>query len=500
MSVLLNSDATRLFVANQLRQRSLSFTSATSRLSSGVGIQRSADDIAAFSVGSRLALQARGWNTGLQNVQLGLSMLQTADDATQLLSNVLGRLRELATRAATGTFDGAGRTAMQDEAKELLGSVFNTIEGTNFNGVQVLGGEAVPAASSVDVNGLTATGAVGSNTQTSPLAGYPIVITQAAGLAEVIGGQPATVIAGPSNVTLTVSGPDGTADIDLAVGLTPSGYVSVINGATNVTGVVASLDIDGFLHMATLTQGSGAHVSVKANGTTASTGFTTTPISAAGADMLGTINGAPFTAVGLTITAPSAAGPAAGLQLTFNSFPAQGDSGVAHVFVGDHVFESLGLQIQYAPNTGDEHLLDIPSFRSGYFDTTVPGTLQDIDLSTQDGALAALDVIDGAQTQLAEGRTHIGAQAATLEHEVTLASFGEVSQTTGSAQILDADVAREAANLAASQALTSAGISALSALQGESASMANLVRSMMSINADVPRVALPGAAGASLAG
>ena len=84
-----------------------------------------------------------------------------------------------------------------------------------------------------------------------------------------------------------------------------------------------------------------------------------------------------------------------------------------------------------------------------------------------------------------------------MEHEVTLASLGGESQAAASGQILDADAAREAANLATSQVLSNAGLSALSALQGESASMAELVRTMMSIGVEVPRVALPGAAGAA---
>ena len=499
MSVLLDSAATRLFVANQLRQRSVGFTTATSRLSSGVGVQRAVDDVAAFSVGSRLALQARGWNTGLQNVQLGLSLLQTADDATQSLDNVLGRLRELATRAASGTWDGDARAAMHEEAKALLGSVFDTVEGTAFNGVQILGGEAVPAASSVDVTGFTATGTVGSDTQTSPLAGYPITITQAAGTASVSGIQPASTIPGPGSEVITIVGPAGTANVTLAPGLTAAACVALLNDplVTGATGVTAGVDLDGFLTFSTTLVGSGAQVSIQTLNTVSSTGFTSTWRHGTGTDMQGTINGAPFTAAGNTITATVGAGPAAGLQIAFDVFPPAGSSGIAHVFVGDHVYEALGLQIQYAPNTGDEHLIDLPSFRSGYFDRDVPGTLEDVDLSTQAGALAALDVIDGAQAQLAEGRTHIGAQAATLEHEVTLASIGGVTQTTASAQILDADVAREATNLAAAQVLTEAGISALSALQGEAASMAELVRTMLSIGADVPRVALPGAAGAA---
>jgi flagellin-like hook-associated protein FlgL len=81
-----------------------------------------------------------------------------------------------------------------------------------------------------------------------------------------------------------------------------------------------------------------------------------------------------------------------------------------------------------------------------------------------------------------------------LQHEVTLTSFGGGNQLAASSQIMDADVAREAANLVSSQVQTQAGLSAVLALRGESVDLVNLIQAMMGGRTSTPS-GIPGVAG-----
>ena len=496
MTVLVDS-ASNLFALNQLRLRNTGFATATDQLSSGIGVRRPADDIAAFSVGSRLAYQARGFNIGSQNVQNGISLLNTADGGTRVIQDALARMRELAVQSANGAWTDQQRTAMQDEVAQLRQLVYDTVDGTTFDGLQVLRGQSVPASNSVDVSGVpfAVTGSVGGSTTSSPTSGYAFDVTQAGSRAEAIGAQPATVIPGGSSpVNMTISGPLGSRTFTFNPGDGPALWIATINSVSAQLGVTAELTDstttyddgtladpagDGYLLIRSIDPGSTADITIKTDQPLDATGFSKTPVRTTGRDFKGTINGVPFIAAGLNVTAPSTAGGAAGLTISFSNFPPVGTSGTVHVFVGTEQFVDLSLQIQYAPNTGDEHIVDIPSFRVGMLDPTIQGTLSDLDVSTQSGAQAAVDVLDGAQSQVLQGRAQISAHATALEHELTYAQVGDENQAVAQSQIMDADVARQAASLVTSQVLMQAGLSAVTALRQETVNLANLAQSMI---------------------
>jgi len=110
------------------------------RLSSGLRINRAADDAAGLSISEKLRSQVRGLQQAVRNAQDGISLIQTAEGALQETHAILQRMRELAVQAANGTLTDADRTAIQSEVSNLIEEVTRIANSTKFNGETLLDG------------------------------------------------------------------------------------------------------------------------------------------------------------------------------------------------------------------------------------------------------------------------------------------------------------------------------------------------------------------------
>jgi flagellin-like hook-associated protein FlgL len=110
------------------------------RLSSGQRINRASDDAAGLSVSSSLTTKSRIYAQGMRNVNDGISMISIAEGALSNLQDIVTRVSELAEQAATGTFSGKQRVALDREADALLKEYNRIIQGTSFNGTAILDG------------------------------------------------------------------------------------------------------------------------------------------------------------------------------------------------------------------------------------------------------------------------------------------------------------------------------------------------------------------------
>lgn len=120
--------------ANQLVQRSLE------KLSSGLRINRAADDAAGLAIAERFNTLARQSQAEISNLQSGVSVVQTAEGGLSTQQDAVQRLRELAVQASNGTLSDADREAINTEAQQLLEQIGETAENTEFNGTQLLNG------------------------------------------------------------------------------------------------------------------------------------------------------------------------------------------------------------------------------------------------------------------------------------------------------------------------------------------------------------------------
>lgn len=111
------------------------------RLSSGLRINRAADDPAGLAISEKMRAQIRGLEMAEKNALDGISLLQTAEGALNETHAILQRIRELAVQAANDTYMTEGdRQAMQMEVNELLDELDAIAGRTEFNGQKLLDG------------------------------------------------------------------------------------------------------------------------------------------------------------------------------------------------------------------------------------------------------------------------------------------------------------------------------------------------------------------------
>ena len=121
-----------------INQRSLGVH--TERLSSGMRVNRAADDSAGLAISEKMRTQIRGLNRASLNVQDGASLLQVGDGALQFIHDKMQRMRELSVQAANGTNADLDRAAIQLEIAQLTSEINSAIGETNFNGKTLFDG------------------------------------------------------------------------------------------------------------------------------------------------------------------------------------------------------------------------------------------------------------------------------------------------------------------------------------------------------------------------
>lgn len=119
------------------------------RLSSGLRINRAADDAAGLAVSEVMRSQIRGMSVASRNAQDGVSLVQVADGALGNVGNMLQRVRDLAVQAANGTLTDSQRSNLNAEVQQVLTEINATGAQTEFNGIKILAGSVAVAASAV---------------------------------------------------------------------------------------------------------------------------------------------------------------------------------------------------------------------------------------------------------------------------------------------------------------------------------------------------------------
>ena len=100
MSVRINTNIEALNAQRNLSATASVFAKSVEKLSSGLRINRAADDAAGLAISEKLRAQVTGLNQAQRNAQDGVSMVQTAEGALTEVHSMLQRIRELAVEAA----------------------------------------------------------------------------------------------------------------------------------------------------------------------------------------------------------------------------------------------------------------------------------------------------------------------------------------------------------------------------------------------------------------
>ncbi len=111
------------------------------KLSSGYRINRAGDDAAGLAISEKMRAQITALGTAQKNVKDGISLVKTAEGATQEIHDMLNRMVDLATQSANGTYqDEVDRDAIQEEFNALKTEINRIADSSNFNGIKLLDG------------------------------------------------------------------------------------------------------------------------------------------------------------------------------------------------------------------------------------------------------------------------------------------------------------------------------------------------------------------------
>jgi flagellin len=140
MSIVVNTNIGSLNAQRSLAESGRELATAMERLSSGKKINSAADDAAGFAIAERMTAQVRGLNMATKNANDGLAMLSTIENATNDVTDMLQRVRELAVQAANDTNSVTDRGYLQKEVNSLLDEINRVSSQTVYNNQEVLDG------------------------------------------------------------------------------------------------------------------------------------------------------------------------------------------------------------------------------------------------------------------------------------------------------------------------------------------------------------------------
>ncbi|SMC57993.1 flagellin [Novosphingobium sp. B1] len=151
---VINTNISALKATNSSNMANKMLGTAMERLSTGKRINGAKDDAAGLAIATSMTAQIKGMNQGVRNANDGISLAQTAEGALNEVTNMLQRVRELATQSASGTYqDTTDRAYMQTEVDELTQQLDQIITNTKFNGVELFSGATPTVTVQTGANG-----------------------------------------------------------------------------------------------------------------------------------------------------------------------------------------------------------------------------------------------------------------------------------------------------------------------------------------------------------
>lgn len=135
---VVNTNVESLRAMQSLRINQRQMDKSMEALSTGQRINSAADDAAGLAISNKLTSQIRGLNQAVRNANDAISMLQTADGATESMSDILYRMKELSIQAANDTYSSADASAINEEFVSLRDELTRVIGATSWNGTLVL--------------------------------------------------------------------------------------------------------------------------------------------------------------------------------------------------------------------------------------------------------------------------------------------------------------------------------------------------------------------------
>src|SRR5688572_3676103 len=142
MPITLLANITSLTAQRQLRVSQGSLEQSLERLSSGLRINRSADDAAGLGISENLKANIRSLAQAQRNANDGISMSQVAEGSMNEMQGIVSRMRELSVQSSNSTLGNTERGYIQTEFSQLRDEINRISAVTDFNGQKLLDGAA----------------------------------------------------------------------------------------------------------------------------------------------------------------------------------------------------------------------------------------------------------------------------------------------------------------------------------------------------------------------
>ena len=137
---VINTNTGSLYAQQALNTNARALATVTQQLSTGKRINNSVDDVAGMAISTRLTSQIRGLNQAVRNANDGISLIQTAEGATEQVTNMLQRMRELAVQSSNDTNNSNDRSFLDKELQQLKLEINRIASTTQWNGANILDG------------------------------------------------------------------------------------------------------------------------------------------------------------------------------------------------------------------------------------------------------------------------------------------------------------------------------------------------------------------------
>ncbi|MEV7631601.1 flagellin [Microbacterium sp. NPDC089318] len=140
MGMQINTNVSALNAYRNLSSTQNDLSKSLEKLSSGLRINRAADDAAGLAISEGLRAQVNGLNVAARNAQDGISVIQTAEGALTEVHSILQRMRDLAVQAGNDSNNADSRTAIKTEIDGLASELNRIGANTEFNGINLMDG------------------------------------------------------------------------------------------------------------------------------------------------------------------------------------------------------------------------------------------------------------------------------------------------------------------------------------------------------------------------
>ncbi|EKN64724.1 flagellin domain-containing protein [Neobacillus bataviensis LMG 21833] len=532
----INHNISALNAYHQLSANSSAASKNLEKLSSGLRINRAADDATGLAISEKMRAQIRGLDQASRNAQDGISLIQTAEGAMNETHSILQRVRELANQAANGTSTKQDKENIQTEVNQLIDEIDRVANDTEFNSFKILNGDisktakfAQSTGGAVDNVVASATAAAGTTTviTSDQLGTATAAIWETGKLMDHNTGTPAATTGGTKLTNLG----DGTNNYGLQVGDEIS-LSAIVGGEVknSVYVVTAESTLDDFMASVKNTLGA-ADVSVdtaggKITADTDAMGVDVVAASKANSLVITGQSGAANDIGSLTITASSSEGIA---RTTFNGEMNGGiNGGLEQIQVagnkGDYIarvdingdgnkgvgdgriavrsnsvvkVSNLQLSFKDTINVGDKSTITVGSSNNtvsihvgansgqtleigiNAMDSVALGLKKDgvnISLMSEVGAENALKVLDKAVSTVSSERSKLGAIQNRLEHTINSLGTSSENLTAAESRLRDVDMANEMMQFTKNNILSQAAQSMLAQANQQPQGVLQLLR------------------------